>query len=559
MTSPGGSSGITAPDDSVSATGASALASNTQTNVVNRKKAEVKASSGWNSASDTLFGTLFGGFVQGITGFISFLVFALKGVTGGLIDLTGSLKATDIKADTAINTATGAAQTVVNVQKEIKQIITVFDIKSPTALWITRNPTEYPSFPWSELDMQPTDVNIPAHRHRENNQTGINAFTDNTTIGSVAVRMTRDPEAVMNATLQRFAFIRIPDDTPLTGLNFYAKGAPTDLRAKVFLMSATGDQTELTPESGNLASLLTTSNHTATPWNFDPVIVEAGSIVGIRFSCVGNITIAGKDLFDPEPPPGFYPAQLGATTALASGTAAPASIAESELTWTGFVPWVAIGNNIVVVQPKRFFEDNFDRDDSGGLFGIGGSWSISGNVGIRSNDLAFISGTDGLGYALYTRPLTTDYQLHGCRVGLLPDPAQSQVSFAALLFRCTQNRSTGLRVAFRRGAIILQSIANQTNFTNLVSTSRTLAVGDSIQAQQGEWVDEPSGPVFYPDRVLVFHNGIEIIRTDVTAATVPYGPQRRYGGLGQERTPFQNSPRIQDWFESDISEVEPAA
>lgn len=479
---------------------------------------------------------------------------------GAVTVANGAQAAADNAVGTAVTQATAAANAAVAVvQKEVIQKFAVFDIKSPTPGYVAINGTEWPSIPHSDLKMLADNVKIPRHRHKENNQTGSFAYTDyDPSVGTndVDVQMTRLPEKLLPANQQWFAFIRVPVDTALSGLNFYARGTPTELYTRVYSMSPTGDMAALTPTSPNLASLLTNAEHISTPTNFEDAIVEAGTWVAVRFWAVGTVYLAGTENFTPERPSGFYPRQISATTAISSASAAPDTIAESDVTWpvypSGFVVYVAVGNNIVVAQPKRFWDDNFDREDAGGLFGIGGSWSTSLNVGIRSNDLAFISSSDGLGYAIYTKPLTTDYQLHGCRVGLLPDAGQSQVAFAALLFRCTQNRSTGLRVAFRRGAIILQSIANQTTFTNLVSTSRTLALTDSIQAQQGEWVDD----VFYPDRVLVFHNGVEIIRTDVTNATVPYGPQRRYGGLGQERTPFQNSPRIQDWFEGDISDVE---
>ncbi|WP_155288359.1 hypothetical protein [Rhodococcoides fascians] len=500
---------------------------------------------------DKWISNLFGGFFNGVLGLISALVYGLKGIAGGLIDLTGALKATDTKADAAVNTANGAAQTVVTVQKEIIQKIQVFDIKSPTPLYVALNRTEWPSIPWSDaMRLQlgnPSTTLWSSHNHGS-------SASNNTTLSSHQHARTLVNEQSFTGALQWFAFIVVPIDTPLSGLNFYARGTPSDLRTRLYLMSATGDLEALTPQSPNLASLLVSGTQTATPTTFDEAIVEAGSIVAVRFSVMGTVFLMGDQFSYIEPPVGFYPKHLSASTALASGSASPDSISESGLTWAGsFVPYVAVGNNIVVAQPKRFFEDNFDRADTGAL-GIGGNWGSNSRVGIRSNDVAYTDTTDGLGTIMYARALTTDYQLHGCRVGLLPNPEQNQVAYAALLFRCTQNRSTGLRVAFRRGSIILQSIANSTTFTNLVSTSRALAVGDSIQAQQGEWV----GTTFYPDRVLVFHNGIEIIRTDITSATVPYGPQRRYGGLGQERTPFQNSPRIQDWFESDISDVEAA-
>lgn len=91
MTSPGGESGITAPEDSVGATGASGLATNTQTNVINRKKAAVRASPGWNNASGTFFDSLMGGFTNGILGLVSTLFSNIfgGGSGGGLLDLIG--------------------------------------------------------------------------------------------------------------------------------------------------------------------------------------------------------------------------------------------------------------------------------------------------------------------------------------------------------------------------------------------------------------------------------------------------------------------------------------
>ncbi|NIL86503.1 hypothetical protein RhoFasGS6_03907 [Rhodococcus fascians] len=543
------------PNGSATQGGLSSWASKTAA----QRKAETTAPVK-NSLETNFFGSwisnMFGGFLNGVLGLISALVFGLKGISGGLIDLTGALKATDQKADTAVNTANGAAQTVVTVQKEVVQKFAVFDIRSPTPGYVAINGTEWPSIPHSDLEMGVTvlDVGTFAETGDSNGKTPHAHRMSHVH----PTALTAVPEKQLVATQQWFAFIRVPVDTALSGLNFYARGTPTDLRTRVYSVSPTGDLTALTPESGNLAGLLVNTQHTSTPTNFNDALVEAGTWVAVRFRVVGTVYIAGKEKFAPERPQGFYPRQLNATTALASGTPSPDAITEQSLTWptypSGFVPYVAVGNNIVVSQPKRFFEDNFDRADSN-VFGVGGKWSNSLGIGIRANDLAYTTDSDGSGYALYSQPLTTDYQLHGCRVGLLPDPEKAQVAFSALMFRCTQNRSTGLRVAFRRGAIILQTIVDQTTFSNLVSTTRPIAVTDSIQAQQGEWVNE----VFYPDRVLVFHNGVEIIRTDVPPSVVPYGPQRRYGGLGLQRTPFQNSPRIMDWFESDISEVEPAA
>ncbi|OZF40738.1 hypothetical protein CH296_00330 [Rhodococcus sp. 14-2496-1d] len=503
---------------------------------------------------DKWINNLFGGFFNGILGLISALVFGLKGITGGLIDLTGALKATDTKADTAINTATGAAQAVVNVQKVVTQKLEVFDVRSSTPGYVAINGTEWPSIPRSDLKMLPADVNITRHRHPT---PGSNGYTDYDTIGSVDVRMTRLPEKLLPANTQWFAFIRIPDDTALSGLNFFARGTPTALHTRVFSVSPTGDMTALTPESPNLGSLLVNSQHTSTPTNFADAIVEAGTWVAVRFRAVGTVYLAGTENFTPELPQGFYPRQISATTAISSTTAAPDSIPESSVTWpaypSGFVVYVAVGNNIVVAQAKRYFSDNFDREDSGGLFGIGGKWSISGALGIRSNDVAFIDTNDGVATALWSSPLTTDKQVHTIHVGSIPT-VETPAAWARMLFRCAQNRSTGLAVAYRQGTIRLETLSNG-SFSAAITVPATVAQANEITVVDGETVDG----VDYLDRVIVYHKGIEIIRTSIPSSTVPYGPQRRFAGVGVSRTPFQNSPRIADWLAYDTPDTELAA
>ncbi|MFI7168533.1 hypothetical protein [Rhodococcoides fascians] len=495
-----------------------------------------------------------GAILDGLDG-ISFGIFNLDDLADELRGTKALATTANTNAGTALNTANGAAQAVVNVKTEIIQIRTVFDIKSPTPLWTALNRTEWPSIPWSQaMEKQANTVVLGSHDHGENNQTGTFATTDSTNLGTKTLT-TSVTERTMPQTEQWFAFIVIPVDTPLSGLNFYARGTPTDLRTRVYLMAPTGDMTALTSESPNLASLLVSATYTATPTNFADAIVEAGSIIAVRFRANGSVTILGADYAVIEPPAGFYPRHIRATSAVAAGTVSPDSISESSLTWTqGFVPYVAVGNNIIVEQPKRFWDDNFDRADSN-AFGVGGYWGSNLSIGIRSNEVGYTSTSDGSSVITYARVLTTDHQLHGLRVGTLPDPTKAQVAVSRMLFRCTQNHSTGLCVVWRQGLIGLQTVAGQT-FTNWVTpVTRTIALTDSIQVQQGEWIDE----VYYPDRVLVFHNFVEIIRTDVPNSAVPYGPQRRYGALGFERTPFQNSPRVMDWFEGDITLAEPPA
>ena len=218
------------------------------------------------------------------------------------------------------------------------------------------------------------------------------------------------------------------------------------------------------------------------------------------------------------------------------------------MAWTtGFVPYVAVGNNIIVEQPKRYFSDNFDRADS--TWGAGSNWTSNLYLGIEDNMLNYTSTTDAFASIMYRSPLTTDRMLTAVHLGTVG----SSSAWSRFYFRCASNRASGLAVAFRQGSLVLESISNGQTFTPLITLSRTWAEGDYIEAQSGERVDG----IEYPNRVIVWVNGIEVIRT---TSSVPYGPQRRYMGLGLQRVFFASeSIPIDDWMGYDIPDVEPPA
>lgn len=100
------------PDGSATQGGLSSFAAKTAA----QRKAETTAPVK-NSLETNFFGSwisnMFGGFINGILGFISFLVYALKGVSGGLIDLTGLLADTQNTANNAQETAAAASNLAV--------------------------------------------------------------------------------------------------------------------------------------------------------------------------------------------------------------------------------------------------------------------------------------------------------------------------------------------------------------------------------------------------------------------------------------------------------------
>lgn len=514
-------------------------------------------------------------FPNGVLGFVAGAILdVMDGATGGIFNLDelgDRFRGTEKAAEQAQNTANGAAQSVVNVRKEVIQKIVAFDIKSPTPLYVALNRTEWPSIPWSEaFKTQPADsvsstnlgdsgtTNLGQHRHSIGSGatlTGFESLGNHAhSLGSHShsIPVTAVNEKMMTGALQRYAFIVIPVDTPLSGLNFYARGVPTDLRTRVYLMAPTGDLTALTPESGNLASLLVSTTHTATPVAFNDVIVEAGSIVVVRFSVVGAVYLMGDQKVYVEPPAGFYPKHLSATTASASGSPAPSSVSESAMTWSeGFVPYVAVGNNIIVTPTKRYLSDNYDRDDtSDARNGLGRSWSraqtgmglinLTDGVKVYQNAIVWRGAGDGSAEHTWSTALTTDKVLGRIHIGT---PAATAWSRALV----RKGSDTGIGIGFRQGSITIDVRSGFNSYATAITASRTLAFNDLIEYQIGTDAN--------PNEIYVWHNGFEVIHT--TGVTAPIGPGKRYCGVFLQRTPNNNSTAILDWETYDIPDVEP--
>ena len=481
-----------------------------------------------------LIGAAIGNFINSLLSLLPF------GIGNGLQGLADTLNSTN-------NTATGAVQQIV----QVRQQVIAFDIKSPVAGWISINPTEYPSFPRALLMMQFTVSG------GGNNNAQISRQADPETGYEQAT--------VFNATTLFYAYVRIPVDNELTALNFYAAGTPSALHVRVYPMAANGDLLDaITPESPNLGAAVVNARHTSIAWTFpEPVIVEAGSWVAIGFRCVGTCRLAAQDFFDPIPPDGFFPIKLSSLTNRASGVALPESIPQNELAWTtGTVPYVAIGNNILEIPNKRNLSDNFDRPDTSAIIGVaplGPGWSarrtgpgitaMSG-MKIRDNAAVWSGDDDGRSENTQTTPLTTEHVLSYVHIG---DPKPTAYSHFFIASNATG--TSGIKVAWRRDEISLWKKTGMTYPSGdslTAPVARTLAYGDSIELQLGEWVDN----VFFPDVVLVRHNGAEIIRVNVPDTLVPRGAGKRYVGCGVHRAPFQSSTPILDWQAFDIPDVE---
>lgn len=107
---PGGLSNVDNGDYGATAGGSvPGMRDRTQGSVEATLKGRVAQSPGWGGASNSFFGNILGGFINGITGFASFLFGGLSGTSGGsILDLLGALVGIRSQAELAKGAADAA-------------------------------------------------------------------------------------------------------------------------------------------------------------------------------------------------------------------------------------------------------------------------------------------------------------------------------------------------------------------------------------------------------------------------------------------------------------------
>lgn len=461
--------------------------------------------------------------IPGVIGFfidalVSALVMGLKGITGGLIDLTGALKATDTKADNA----NANANTAIDIVTTVQQQVTAFDVKTNRPIGETITPLGYSSFSRSQLVMAPAartgTTNAPdsgSHSHTMPLQDPGKAFTNTTIV----------------------TFIRITSDDAIKLMYFYAKGAPTSLVARFYRMNAAGNLSELLGVSGELAGNILSTFSTQLVTFPDESLAQTGDFLAMTLTVQGTVTVAGIELFDPAPLPGFNPVKNGAVVA----TTSPGStIAQSSMDFlSGWVTYVEASRSIGQELVKRSLVDLYDRPNG---LGLGSLYSVMGagaGLGIASNAAAWTTTNDGYAHALHTTPLTTT-KTHG-RITVGAVNASASERFAGAVMRSNANRSSWGGLFFDNNEYSVVRGTAPNTFSKLWTLSVTPVSGDVL-----EWDLTDA-------RWVVKRNGIVIVDQDFP--TITYGPSNLYEGVYLSRSSFQSSGSIADWMANDVSDV----
>ncbi len=516
-------------------------------NVQNESEAKIKAAArkpaddAYASARTNITNNLFGGFLTGIVGFISSLVFALKGVTGGLVDLTGALKATDQKATDA---ATQANQAIENTSQVVKQVRAVINsITAPfTESWMTQVPGQQVSFPDALLNSAPKRAGTAF-----SSTTGtVPPWTGQFTVS------TSDSKGGSN-WYTTYATAYVPEKNVLVAAYIesnYAVGRatitfkvgavsnPCELYVVACRMLPDGND-EIAWVSPNQTPLMPLGKveWSATAPQDIPFDELEQMVIGIHQIGTGNVRpLAAIEKDQYARAADSFPPQQAMNFAFSS-VLTPGSIIpkNSQQFTTAFLLWIAIGQRLVTGDPlPRSFSDDFE-----GSF----IWTRIGSAraGIRDGRFSYYDSNDLKAFYYYPQPLAyadqrTEafaYGVNNREQGMMLRGNAAGTSFLAL--------------------VITSSGAALRQWTSSAQNGYTSLAGYSGSTSGTYWALEAIGDLLTAYQLV---DGVWIPRMQVPGAGLLNG---RYTGLYTDRSSFANSGEWDNFSTRDMVELQEAA
>lgn len=186
----------------------------------------------------------------------------------------------------------------------------------------------------------------------------------------------------------------------------FKTGTVTSFNLDVYKLEPDGSSTLLysSPNlAGDLAGTLGWQQHLMD----QTIVADMGDSYDVQFRMVGagSVSIAGINLPNPTPLPGFRPYTAGSGRN-PSSSPAPSTISTStrDTMYTGPTPWVSLGIDVGQTTLPRFFYDDFNRTS------FGARWITYGQIEIESGRVQHSGGIfdNNTAAAMYTQPLISD-------------------------------------------------------------------------------------------------------------------------------------------------------
>lgn len=494
------------------------------------------------------FRNIVGAIESAINQLVSALVYGLRGITGGLVDLTFLLKKTS-------NTAEDALSTTVNTGVVVQQIVTNVEIISApiSESWETMIPGQQVSFPRALLN-----ANVKAMYDSGNNSNPGGMYENYILISdsqdaNVWIRYSRLPRYFPAINTVEAAFIRSNYAVGRAVVNFAvgptASGSPAsqllvyigrmDKDGNVKIEWISGNQSPLMANA-TLEWQVTLPEQTAIQFDIGEYMVvmvhQYGTGSPRALLCNEMTTLS-------QPNEVFPPQQKFAVTGATSSLVPNQVIPKSQLNFTSNnLPWVAIGQRLFTGDPpKRLWFDDFNRGS------VGAKWSSVGDkpMYIYNGELSYVReafAANGTARILYSQPLAYDDQritgtVSGNGVGdVTSEPAK-------LVYRSNASGLTFCSLDVRRDNVTWARMVNNSPIA-LGSFNINSSIDD-------KWKVEVVGGIHKAfkktrgtsDWVYVF---------EYPESTPSSGPEYRYTGMSVQRFSFTSSGGWKDYEAEDL-------
>lgn len=504
-------------------------------------------------ARGNLLNNLLSGFLS-LNGLISALVFGLKGVTGGLIDLTGFLVNTNNTANQAQQVAEQANTQVVAVGQSVVTVATQVNAAVGWPYWISPNPFEDVSFPVFSLipdrvpDTATETENLGSHNHGISSP-GSSSSTQSTSLGFHEHDITtvlQQPMMTMTNGRMYLIPIRATQDRLYSTLGFLTDGtaAMGFMFAAVYRVDASTGAGTKVYDAGNIkGSLITNASlpvHQRIQAPAD-ILADAQENFYLALLSTGGGTpakLAATLGLKAVQPSGVYPPVMtGYIDALGSF---PSSFTNSQVqTDLGWQVWGCLGQPTTPYDPgaQFTFTENFNRADGSGY---GSNWIRQGNdQGIAGGEATALGTGDNHRSALYIKKLNTDQQFVSALLGSEPTGVTSRVYLGA-----RADMSSWVACEWLNDTVRIATGSGLVNGTVRATATYQLHDQDTIEFARykngsNQWVYQ----VYCGEDLVTYW-------TD-TGSIVAIGAAARYVGFGVNRFLFTMSGTIDAWVGRD--------
>ncbi|WP_368681051.1 hypothetical protein R1X32_42815 [Rhodococcus opacus] len=497
--------------------------------------------------------TVLSGFLNvqaGLDKLVSDIVYGLKGVTGGLIDLTGIIASVETKANNAQDLAEQAHTEVTNVGESIVTVVDTINSVSANPFYISPNAFEDVSFPYNDLKPSAALVTsaVADHRHSYDGRGTGNAFENTGLNGghSHTIDLAQPLVQIASSRLYLVPVKCVQDRVYSTGglATNGATPAMTSFLAGIYTFDAATGNAERVWDFGNVKGDLVTGSTALVQQRF-LTTQDIGALKGGNFY-FGFISVGGTAPFVAAiPAPSFTRADTlhpkAMTVTLDGVSALPATVSGASVVASAYQLWGFLGQPDVAYDPGKQYahSDSFNRADG---TNYGPSWLTRGlSQGVRSGQAVPLAVLQyGQSGALYLNPTNTDRQRSSIVLGSYRDP--SSLTKTRIFIRARSDFSTYACARFNSSVLEICSGSGFGNETVRASIANPVTMG----AGQTYYI-EASGNTF-----RFYYPGGSFAWTD-SGGIVPTGTQTRYLGFGVDNTlVYGYSAAIDSWSGRDF-------